>query len=128
MSCGVGHRRGLDLTLLWLWCRLAAVAPIRPLAWEPPCRGCGPKNNNNNKFWCPSSTLGLLYQNLSGWNLGISNFKAPQVVLIVWALFRTLGLRQRRICWFTFAILFFVYLLYSPQCLGPSKVLFVLSE
>ena len=23
--------------LLWLWCRLAAVAPIRPLAWEPPC-------------------------------------------------------------------------------------------
>ena len=23
-----------DLTLLWLWCRLAATAPIRPLAWE----------------------------------------------------------------------------------------------
>ena len=22
--------------LLWLWCRLAAVATIRPLAWEPP--------------------------------------------------------------------------------------------
>ena len=22
--------------LLWLWCRLAAVAPIRPLAWELP--------------------------------------------------------------------------------------------
>ena len=21
--------------LLWLWCRPAAVAPIRPLAWEP---------------------------------------------------------------------------------------------
>ena len=21
---------------LWLWCRPAAVAPIRPLAWEPP--------------------------------------------------------------------------------------------
>ena len=20
-----------------LWCRLAAIAPIRPLAWEPPC-------------------------------------------------------------------------------------------
>ena len=26
-----------DPALLWLWCRLAAVAPIRPLAWEPPC-------------------------------------------------------------------------------------------
>ena len=25
-----------DLVLLWLWCRLAATAPIRPLAWEPP--------------------------------------------------------------------------------------------
>ena len=35
MSCGVGHRHGLDLALLWLWCRPAAVAPIRPLAWEP---------------------------------------------------------------------------------------------
>ena len=21
---------------LWLWCRLAAIAPIQPLAWEPP--------------------------------------------------------------------------------------------
>ena len=36
MSCGVGCRRGLDPALLWLWCRLAAIAPIRPLAWEPP--------------------------------------------------------------------------------------------
>ena len=25
-----------DLVLLWLWCRLAAVAPIGSLAWEPP--------------------------------------------------------------------------------------------
>ena len=36
MSCGVGHRRGSDPALLWLWCRLAAVAQIGPLAWEPP--------------------------------------------------------------------------------------------
>ena len=36
MSCGVGRRCGLDLTLLWLWCRLAATVPIGPLAWEPP--------------------------------------------------------------------------------------------
>ena len=35
MSCGVGHRGGSDLALLWY--RLAVVAPIRPLAWEPPC-------------------------------------------------------------------------------------------
>ena len=25
-----------DLMLLWLWCRLAAEAPIRPLAWDLP--------------------------------------------------------------------------------------------
>ena len=36
MSCGVGCRCDSELVLLWLWCRLAAVAPIRPLAWEPP--------------------------------------------------------------------------------------------
>ena len=36
MSCGVDHRRSLDLALLWLWCRSVALALIRPLAWEPP--------------------------------------------------------------------------------------------
>ena len=36
VSCGVCHRRGSDVALLWLWCRLEAVAPILPLAWEPP--------------------------------------------------------------------------------------------
>ena len=36
MSCGVGHRHGLHPTLLWLWHRPAATAPIGPLAWEPP--------------------------------------------------------------------------------------------
>ena len=36
MGCGVGHRRGLDPALLWLWRRLEPTAPIRLLAWEPP--------------------------------------------------------------------------------------------
>ena len=36
LSCSVGHRRGSDPTLLWLWCRPAATALIRLLAWEPP--------------------------------------------------------------------------------------------
>ena len=36
VSCGVGCRRGSDPALLWLWRRLVAAAPIRPLAWEPP--------------------------------------------------------------------------------------------
>ena len=36
LSCGVGGIQGSDLALLWLWLRLAAAAPIRLLAWEPP--------------------------------------------------------------------------------------------
>ena len=36
MSYGVGRRRGSDPVLLWLWHRLVATAPNRPLAWEPP--------------------------------------------------------------------------------------------
>ena len=35
MSYGVGGRRGSDLGFLWLWRRLAAVAPNGSLAWEP---------------------------------------------------------------------------------------------
>ena len=36
MNCGVRRRCGTDLILLWLKCRLAAVALIGLLAWEPP--------------------------------------------------------------------------------------------
>ena len=47
---GVRHRRGSDPALLWLWCRLAAVAPIRPLTWELPCAmGSALKRKNKNK-------------------------------------------------------------------------------
>ena len=34
MSCGVGHIRSSDAVLQR--CRPAAIAPIGPLAWEPP--------------------------------------------------------------------------------------------
>ena len=36
MGCGVGRRLSSDPTLLWLWHRLAAIAPVGPLAWESP--------------------------------------------------------------------------------------------
>ena len=36
MSCGVDCRHSWDPALLWLWRRLVATAPIRPLAWELP--------------------------------------------------------------------------------------------
>ena len=49
-SSGVGHRRGLDPMVLWLWCRLAAVALIQPLAPGNfhMCR-CGPKKAKKKK-------------------------------------------------------------------------------
>ena len=50
MSCSVGHRRGLDLALLWFWRRLASTAPIRPLAWEPPhAAGAALEKTKNKK-------------------------------------------------------------------------------
>ena len=47
MSCDVGCRHSSDLTLLWLWRRLAAAAPIQPLTWELPCTtSAAPKSKN----------------------------------------------------------------------------------
>ena len=84
MSCSVGHRHGSDTRLLWLW--LAAVALIRPLAWEPPyAAGVTLKRQKTKKkkFKCleslslgptmlragrpvflPSNSLGALIQDL----------------------------------------------------------------
>ena len=50
MSCGVGGRCSSDLAWLWLWCRLAVAAPIRPLAWELPYAiGAGLKRQKRKK-------------------------------------------------------------------------------
>ena len=36
--------------MLWLWHRLAATAPIQPLAWRSStCCGCGPKKKERKK-------------------------------------------------------------------------------
>ena len=49
MSCGVGCRRGLDPSLLWLWHRPAAIAPIRPLARGPPYAVGAAQENGKKK-------------------------------------------------------------------------------
>ena len=47
MSCGVGHRIGLDAASLWLWRRLAAAALIWLLAWDLPyATGAALKSKN----------------------------------------------------------------------------------
>ena len=59
MSYGVGCRRGLDPTLLWLWYRLAATAPIRPLAWEPPyATGAAQDKKDKKKIKIKKQKLG----------------------------------------------------------------------
>ena len=47
-AVGVGRRHGSDPFLLWLWRRLAATAPVGPLAWEPPY-GVGVALEEKNK-------------------------------------------------------------------------------
>ena len=50
MSCGVGRRCSLDPAWLWLWGRLAAAAPIQPLAWKLPyTAGAAVKSKKQNK-------------------------------------------------------------------------------
>ena len=71
LSCGIGHPFGSDPALLWLCCRPAAVAPIRPLAWEPPCadvalRRQKTKRKKKKKKWFEREKfVGTLW--LSGW-------------------------------------------------------------
>ena len=46
-------QRVRDLVWLWLWCRLTAAAPIRPLAWEIPygtSAALKNKTKQNKKF------------------------------------------------------------------------------
>ena len=52
VSCGAGHRLGLDPVLLWLWCRPAATALIGPLAWEPPYVAGAALKKTKNKTSC----------------------------------------------------------------------------
>ena len=74
MSCDVGRRCSSDPTLLWLWRRSAAVALIRPLAWEPPhpkgsaLKKTKDKTNQNNKTQNVNnlSLLGALNPKLVG--------------------------------------------------------------
>ena len=63
MTCGVVHRHGSDLVLLWLWCRPAAAAAIQTPAWELPyATGAAIKRQKKKKrkiywlrtYWIPA--------------------------------------------------------------------------
>ena len=65
MSCAVGHRRGLDPELLWLWHRPAATALIRPLAWEPPYAAGAALEKTKKKKQCMSVGVGQRWNGMS---------------------------------------------------------------
>jgi len=51
MSCGVGHRYGLEPALLWLWHRPATTTLIQPLAWGTYIFSkCGHKEQKKKDF------------------------------------------------------------------------------
>ena len=55
--------------MLWLWCRPEAVAPMGPLAWEPPCDTGVALKKQNNKIksgFFRSSCRGTVVNNLTG--------------------------------------------------------------
>ena len=65
VSCDVGCGHGSDPMLLWLWCRLAAVTLIQPLAWESPYAvGVGLKRKRKTKTKTPNVLLKLNIDNI----------------------------------------------------------------
>ena len=50
VNCGVSRRHGSDPVLLWLWCRPAATAPIRPPSLgTSTCCECSPQKTKKKK-------------------------------------------------------------------------------
>ena len=69
MNSGVGCRLSSDLALLWLWCRPAVVAQIRPLAWELPYAASVALKSQKNRLWEESVLFCLSLKNRVDWNL-----------------------------------------------------------
>ena len=67
MSSGAGGRPSWDLALLWLWGRLAAAAPIQPLAWELPyATGAALKKKKKKKLANPTQGESTKCQSKAG--------------------------------------------------------------
>ena len=65
MSSGVRCRRGSD-PVLWLWLKLVATAPIRPLGWEPPYDAGAAQGKNGKKTKKKKKEWGLLFSQSHG--------------------------------------------------------------
>ena len=109
---GIAVSYGSDLPLLWLWHRLAAVTPIRLLAWELPCAlGAALKRQKKKKpkkhlvnffskaaihqqtssaFYRQRWVINLLFLNQSLLSSNYANYKSITVMILVPALFSPL--------------------------------------
>ena len=59
VSCGVGHRCSSDPSLLWLWCRLAAVVQFKPQPGNFHMPRMRPQNRRKKKKLQVRRSLGL---------------------------------------------------------------------
>ena len=91
MSCSVGCRFSSNLVSLWLGCRLAAVALIRPLAWEPSYAvGVALKKKNTSHEDCAEASM-LLNSvlcsqpsvNLAGFDIVAHSLPSKRFLLLV---------------------------------------------
>ena len=64
-----------DPGLLWLWCRPAAVTPIRPLAWEPAyAAGAALKNTHTKEV---AATTYLFTQHICFFTYSLTAAEVP---------------------------------------------------
>ena len=129
MSCGVGHRQGSDLALLWLWHWLAAAALIWPLAWKP-SYATGSALKKDKKiviiFWVPPQildNLALKFQELE-WLLKCLIKSNLLMIIISWN--NILPLYILWSCLYTFQVsCCFLFLRASFYSIQENKILFL---
>ena len=82
VSCGVVRRHSLDPVWFWLWLWLAAVALIRPLAWELPyAEGATLKSRERKKRKKEERVEATIYIHVKGKELAAHlHFKKRNVV------------------------------------------------
>ena len=91
LPCGVGRICGSDPTLLWLWCRPVATAPIGPLAWEHPyaagaAQEIAKKRKRKKIKILPFSTTWMEFKGILLSEINQRKYTVPSVLYILFIL------------------------------------------
>ena len=83
VGCGIGCGHGLDPTLLWLWCRPVAVAPVPPLSLGTYiCVGAALKRQKEKKkVWKVIILLWLKYRVSIEFKIIYEDYNSPDALL-----------------------------------------------